>query len=660
MIMAERIVFWNISHHWIFYLMAFLSMVVFICGCYLNIRIWFQGWSGGNKLDISRIISAPLKRILGNSKIFSGDLFGGITHMFIMWGFFVLFVGTSMSAFNDYIYHYLYGSQYLYYSLVLDVFGLIFIMGLISALIRRYIIKKGKIYNQLEDPVILFLLLAIGITGFLIEGYRLAAKPEPWMSWEPVGAFLAGVVQGNALQWHSSIWWSHSVLSLAFIAYLPFSKLFHIIAGTVNVILETLPTDVVTLKERELITQEFNYRHLVAFDSCTRCNRCETKCPSNLSGEKLSPRAMNQKMKAYVKAKYSFSRVINKWLNKEVPVVPQTEVLQGQEAWMCTTCLACMEECPLSINNPDIIREVRRAKVEEGTQVPAILGTTFETISKYGNPYSSPKNSRAEWSNGLGIKDLSKGEAAELLYYVGCASAYDNRLKEIARSAVAVFNKAGLDFGILGNKESCCGDMAKRAGEDGLLEDLIMKNFEMFKKFDVQEIVTTCPHGLKMLRDEYPIFRKKHEIEIGAEIKVQHFTELLAKLISENKLRFSNKLAKRATYHDPCYLGRHCGIYDAPRAVIRAIPGIEFVEMKRNRNKSFCCGGGGGRAWMGEFEANEKISEIRVRDAVEVGAELLITACPYCMSMLEDAVKTAGYENKIEVKDLSEVLKSLL
>ena len=217
-----------------------------------------------------------------------------------------------------------------------------------------------------------------------------------------------------------------------------------------------------------------------------------------------------------------------------------------------------------------------------------------------------------------------------------------------------------LNFGILGNKESCCGDIAKRVGEDGLLEEVITKNYERFEQLGVKKIVTTCPHGLKMFRDEYPVYKEKLEIEAEGELEVQHYTELLARAIKEGKLKFSRPLTKRVTYHDPCYLGRHCGIFDPPRQIIQAIPGINFVEMKRNRRDSFCCGGGGGRLWMEEFDAREKISEIRVRDAAEVEAQILITACPFCMSMLEDAVKTAGAEKTMEVKDLLELVSGLI
>lgn len=658
--MAEREVFWNISYHWLFYSLSALAVLIFIGGCYRNISTWFKGWSINESVNFSSIFRTVLKDIVGNAKILSGDIVGGLMHLFIMWGFIILFLGTVLSSFDDYIFHFLKGPVYEYYSLILDIFGLLFIVGLVMALIRRYFLKAGEMHNLFEDPLILFLLLAIGITGFLIEGYRFVAKPDPWMNFSPIGAYLTSFLKGNAFLWHSAFWWIHVSLSLFLIGYLPFSKLFHIIAGSLNVVFEMLPPEVLTLEEREKIVQDFSQRHLIAFDACTRCNRCENKCPSHLSGESLSPRGINQKMKAYIKAKYSMPRLIEKLLKRPIPDIPREEAMQGEESWMCTTCRACVEECPISINSLDIIREIRTFKIEEGTQVPAMVGGTLESIFKYSNPYQGLKNKRSEWAKDLELKNLSKGDTAEMLYFVGCGPSYDTRLQEIARSAVKVFNKGGLDFGILGNKEVCCGDVAKRVGENGLLEEIIIKNYETFEQFGIKEVVTTCPHGLKMLRDEYPIYQKKLKIETGSNVKIQHYTELLARLIQEGRLKFKQTLKKRTTYHDPCYLGRHGGIYDPPREIIQAIPGIDFVEMKRNRRNSFCCGGGGGRAWMEEFEAREKISEIRVRDAAEVEAQILITACPFCMSMLEDAVKTLGYENKMEVKDLLEVIGELI
>ncbi|MDY6861848.1 MAG: heterodisulfide reductase-related iron-sulfur binding cluster, partial [Thermodesulfobacteriota bacterium] len=507
---------------------------------------------------------------------------------------------------------------------------------------------------------ILILLMAIGLTGFLIEGFRILAKPQVWANWEPVGAFIALWPAGNPTLFHSLFWWIHICLSLFFIAYLPFSKLFHIITGIVNVVLEMSPPDILTLEEREKSAKDFSLKHFIAFDACTRCNRCENKCPSNQSGEALSPREINQKMRDYFRNQFSFISIIKKLLKKTVPEIPIKKAIQGEEPWMCTTCRACIEECPLIINNPDIIRQIRMLKIEEGTQVPVMIGETLESIFKHGNPFQGQKSKRTEWAQGLEVKSLSDKETSEFLYFVGCAPSYDERLQAIAQNTVKIFNKFKMDFSVLGNKESCCGDMAKRLGEDGLLEELIMKNYETFERFKVNRIITACPHGLKMLRDEYPLYKKRLGIENNIKLDVQHYTQLLATHIKEGTIKFRKAFNRRVTYHDPCYLGRHCDIYNPPRDIIKAIPEIEFFEMERNRSNSFCCGGGGGRFMMEEFEAREKISELRVKEAAKIDAQILITACPFCLSMLEDALKTAGYEDKIEVKDISELMVELI
>jgi len=658
--MATREVFWNIGSHWLFYSLAALAVLIFLGGCYRNVYVWLKGWPSKGTLEVSTIVSAAFKDIAGNRKILLGDLLGGLMHLGIMWGFVVLFIGTVLLAFHDYLYPFLRGSVYEYYSLLLDVFGLFFIIALVTAIIRRYFIKAGKMFNLLEDPLLVVLLLLIGSTGFLIEGYRLAAQPEPWMHWSPVGAFLAPFLPGEGTTWHAAFWWIHISFVFIFISYLPFSKLFHIFAGAANIALETVPPDVLTLEERESLKQEFSRRHIIASDACTRCNRCENKCPSNQSGEALSPRAMNQRIKEHLRSKYSMGNFAKALLKKPLPDMQRETVIQGEEAWMCTTCRACVEECPITIDSLGIIREMRALKVEEGTQVPTMVGDTLESVFKYGNPYQGPKNKRIAWAQDLEVKDFSKGEAAEMLYFVGCASSYDDRLQKIAQTAVAVFKKVGLDIGVLGNKESCCGEPAKRLGEDGLLEEVIMKNYELFEQFGIRDVIMSCPHGLKMFKEEYPLYKTKLEIETEGVLRPQHHTEVLSRLVKEKRLVFSKELRKRVTYHDPCYLGRHLGIYEPPREIIKAIPGIDFVEMDRSRRNSFCCGGGGGRLWMEEFEAKEKISEIRVRDAAAVQAHLLITSCPYCMSMLEDAVKTAGYEERLEVKDLLELIVDLI
>ncbi len=661
--MVPREAFWNVGHVWLFYALATMAMAVFAAGCWRNIRIWSKGWVAKGAQGPRGVMTAMLKDVLANRKIFLGDgiTMGGLGHFLLMWGFVFLFFGTVLLTVDHYVVHFLTGSLYQNYAKLLDMFGLWLIVGLLLVGIRRYVIKRSKMPSDLRDVIVPLGLLAIAATGFFVEAFRIASFPQPWAEQSPVGTFLAAGLTGADTQlWHSLLWWLHAGLSLSLIAYLPFSKMFHLIAGPINVALATAPPNIVTLDEREDFTEEFSRRHMIAFDACTRCNRCDTKCPSNISGEGLSPRSLNQRMKAHVHAKYGLAGLIGKLLRRPAGEVSTEQAIAGDDAWMCTTCRACAEECPLTIDNPDIIRQIRTLKIEEGTQVPTLVGKTLESVFTHNNPYQLPAAKRADWAEGLDVVDLSAGGKADAIYFVGCASSYDTGLQNIARSTVQVLAKLDVNFGILGADETCCGDLARRLGEDGLVEEAVAGNYEQFASCGAGEVITTCPHSFKMFRDVYPLYRDKLGITDGADLTVRHSTQVLAEQIAAGKLTFGRGPGKRVTYHDPCYLGRHCGVYDAPRQVIRAMPGIDFVEMKRARRNSFCCGGGGGRMWMDEFPTTDKIAELRVKEAVATGAEILITACPFCLSMLADAVKTAGYEDQLEVKDIMELTAELM
>lgn len=660
--MAAREAFWNIGHVWVFYALAAIAVALFAAGGWRNIRIWRKGWVAKGSPGPRGVLPAMLKDVLANRKIARGDGIGlgGLAHFLLMWGFVFLFVGTVLLTIDHYVVGFLEGAVYRGYSRALDAFGMWMIVGLLLAGVRRYVIKRRKMVSDGLDFVILFGLLAIAVTGFLVEAFRIASFPASLAEPSPVGVFIAARLSGDTELGHRVLWWVHAALSLAFIAYLPFGKLFHLIAGPVNVAWATAPPEIVTLDERETLAGDFSRRHMIAFDACTRCNRCDTKCPSNISGEGLSPRGINQTLKAHVHEKYGFASLIGGLLKKHTDGPATEQAIAGDDAWMCTTCRACVEECPLTIDNLDIIRQVRTLKIEEGTQVPTMVAKTLESLFTHDNPYQLPAGKRGDWAEGLDVVDLSDGGQADMLYFVGCAASYDTRLQNVARSTVEVLGKLDVSFGIMGANESCCGDLARRLGEDGLVEEAVIRNYETFANCGIGEIVTTCPHSFKMFKDDYPLYREKLGITGGGGLTVRHSTQVLAALAGEGKLTFSRALGKRVTYHDPCYLGRHCGIYEPPRQVIRAIPEIDLVEMKRNRRNSFCCGGGGGRTWMEEFPATEKIAEIRVKEAIDVGAEVVITACPFCLSMLEDAAKTAGYEDRLEVKDIMELTAELI
>jgi len=320
------------------------------------------------------------------------------------------------------------------------------------------------------------------------------------------------------------------------------------------------------------------------------------------------------------------------------------------ELWDCTTCKTCTLRCPRGLKPMDLVIGMRGSLVEEG-HIPKTLIEAMENSYKHGNPWGKPKNKRTEWTKelpeDLKVKDFSQGDRADYLYFVGCTASSDPRIQQVAKALAFNFQRAEVDFGILGNEEQCCGSEIRRMGESGLFEELVEKNIERFDHYQIERIVTSCPHGFNVLKNEYP----------QGKFEVLHTTQLLAKKVEEGKLSLKQEIKKVVTYHDPCFLGKQNSIFDEPRMLINAIPGITFKELDRSRERSLCCEGGGGRMWVeSSSEAAERLAETRVKDAAELGAEIIATACPFCVLTLEDAVKTSGYEEKIRVMDVAELL----
>lgn len=320
------------------------------------------------------------------------------------------------------------------------------------------------------------------------------------------------------------------------------------------------------------------------------------------------------------------------------------------ELWDCTTCKTCTLRCPRELKPMDLVIRMRGSLVEEG-HIPKTLIEAMENSYKHGNPWGKPKNKRTEWTKELPedfkLKDFSQGDRAEYLYFVGCTASSDPRIQQVAKALAFNLQRAEVDFGILGNEEQCCGSEIRRMGESGLFEELVEKNIERFDNYRIERIITSCPHGFNVLKNEYP----------QGKFEVMHTTQFLAKKLEEGKLSLKQEIKKVVTYHDPCFLGKQNSIFDEPRMLINAIPGITFKELDRSRERSLCCEGGGGRMWVeSSSEAAERLAETRVKDAAELGAEIIVTACPLCVLTLEDAVKTSGHEEKIRVMDVAELL----
>jgi Fe-S oxidoreductase len=361
---------------------------------------------------------------------------------------------------------------------------------------------------------------------------------------------------------------------------------------------------------------------------CFQCGKCTGGCPVSLKSRLNIRRLM-------------IEAILGKNLDR---------VSEMEELWDCTTCKTCTLRCPRGLNPMDLVIGMRGNLIEEG-HIPKTIIEAMESTYKYGNPWGTPKNKRTEWIKGLPedlkVKDFSQGDRAEFLYFVGCTASSDPRIQEIAKSFVFELQQAGVDFGILGNDEKCCGNEIRRMGEAGLFEELVEGNMKQFENYQIENIVTACPHGFNALKNEYP----------QGKFNVLHTTQILAKRLEEGRLPLRQQVKKVVTYHDPCFLGKQNNIFDEPRILLNAIPGLTFKELDRSRERSLCCEGGGGRMWVeSSTDTGQRLAEVRVRDAVELGAEILVTACPLCVLTLEDAVKTSGFEEKIKVMDVTELL----
>ncbi|MFC2122190.1 (Fe-S)-binding protein [Bacteroidota bacterium] len=356
---------------------------------------------------------------------------------------------------------------------------------------------------------------------------------------------------------------------------------------------------------------------------CIQCGKCSAGCPVSLNGP------------------LNIRQLIGK-LNIQEDL---ESVFERPELWDCTTCSVCTLRCPRGLEPHEVVIAIRSALAEEGN-IPAAARDALEATLKQGNPYGQPRSQRAEWAADLGVKDLSKGDKAELLYFVCCAASYDSRGQELSRSLAKVLIQAEVDFAILGNEESCCGNEIRRLGEEGLFEMLKEQNTSLFNKYGVRRIVTTSPHCYTALKNEYK----------DSGLEVRHYSQLLAELIEGGKLTLTKDIEKRVVYHDPCFLGKQNLIFDEPRFVLQNIPGLNLVEFERSRERSLCCEGGGGRQWVDVSDAEERLAAIRIEEALELKADVIATACPFCLLNLEDAVKTKGAGEQLQIKDIAELV----
>jgi len=626
---------------------------------------------------------------------FLREPYPGIMHFIIFVGCILLFIGAGLDFLNHYVFEpfhaaFIHGPVYIYLGGLWNIAGIMVLVGLLMAFIRRYIQRPKRLNTVMDDGVALFLIFIVVISGFFLQGFRMiAATPESLGLAQPeyyvhpewgqarfggfwVAGLFAGLPEASRLLWYQILWYGHVIITVGAVFYIivAWDKLTHILISPVNVLFKTSrPKGTLSLVDLENAEtygigkiEDFTWKQLFDLDACTNCGRCQDRCPAYLTDKPLSPRQLVQDLKTHwlerSPALLAEKKAKAKAAGAGGEAAPAEEAAGSSKAmvgevitedviWACTTCGACRDICPVFVEHIDKIIDMRRHLVLDLAQVPETGLAVLQCIEARGHSCKGTTLTRTDWAAGLDIKQLSEDSNVEYVFFAGCAASLEERSTKIAIATAKILKAAGVSFGILGAQEMCCGEPARRLGNEYLYQTLAANNIEQFKGYNIKKIIVMCPHCFNTLKNEYP--------QLGGNFEIIHHSTFISRLISEGKINPVVMKENRITYHDSCYLGRHNDIYNPQRHVLQAINKLPLLEMERSRNNGFCCGGGGGRFWM-EERIGKRISEVRIEQVIETGADVVASACPYCVQMFTDAIKAKGAEETLLAKDIAELV----
>ncbi len=592
----------------------------------------------------------------------------GLGHAAIFWGFLSFTLSYLIFIFGGSIWHplgetILTRTGVLVYSIYLDIFAAVILAALVWAVVRRWIAQPHRLGFDLtrkgESVFIVLLTAGLMVATLLVHSCYVAgggAGPEG-------GVFIGGVIgnwfsslgmsQGAANALQTIFWWVHLLIILGFALYIPFSKHIHMVAAPLNAFFRNLePRGALATMDLETVerfgasrVQDFTWKELLDGYACAVCGRCTDACPAHITGKALSPMHIVENLKEHMIA-------IGHQGDRDADHVEPMPLIDGaipeQAIWDCVSCGACMEECPVVVEHVPTIMDMRRSLVLEESRIPETGMNALLSMEQRGHPWRGTTYSRTDWAAGLDVPTMAEHPEAEILFWVGCTAALEQRSQGIARSMVKVLKSAGVDFAILGEEESCTGDPARRMGNEYLFQTMAQQNVEVLNTYNIKTIVTTCPHCFNTLRNEYPQF--------GGDYEVLHYSQFVDGLIREGRIKPVKIMDVSVAYHDSCFLGRHNGVYDEPRNVAKAIPGLKLVEMSpRCRERGFCCGAGGGHMWIEESQG-ERINHVRTDHFLETGADTVGVSCPFCLQMMTEGIQSKGQSDTKEARDVLEIL----